>query len=715
MTVSKARDLALRLGTLSSVVREIRLGKFIWALLLSGALIAAFVLPSTATAAKRCFGKKVSRTIGPGQKKVKLKVREAVWLRAGAKIQAKPYTRICGGAGSQTVRAGKGRAWVSTGAGDDVIRLHESSNRNLVQAGGGDDQIFGAKGHDTLDGGPGADEILGGGGNDKITDTSGSGNRLFGEEGSDQISSLGYAVSELHGGNGSDFMYSNGGVSPAGALEKLFGEKGNDRLYADRPENQGPAYLDGGEGDDWVYGTPGNDVAIFNSGIKKIQMGAGDDLMVASGRGATTVDGGPGSDTISYEALTPTMKLNRSNGIRVRLVAGISQGYSKYRLSGIENVIGSAFNDEISGVPGQRNEIRGGLGDDMLVGDDGPNQYEEPYIDFTFEDSPDDDVADGGLGQNSCFLFTTTTRCLKESPGGSDGRRMLVSIEEGGILTVLGSTSADSVAVEYDSTAGRYLVAVPGTAVQAGLCSAANSDGTLIACPADVNSLNGMMIYGGDGDDRIELGGTIPSTLTTTLDGGSGKNFIQGGPSKDFIATDKVERFDQPGYQYTGPGSAGSVLNGGGNLDMIYANDAVTIDGGPGPDGLRVLDPCVGATLNGGDDPDSVVFAGAPTGVKADLAGGYAEWREWPCPKRTAIGGDIEKLEGTAFDDWLIIGPRQPGQQGKSTLLGREGVNILEAKNGDRNTITTGPAGRRNTVTADSEDKIVWGWGLAAF
>lgn len=699
------------------VDREIRTGNFICALLLAGTLLAVLAAPPPASAAKRCFGKKVNRTVGPGQKRVKLKTRDVVWLKSGAKIRAKPYARICAGKGPQVVNAGKGRAWVSTGAGNDVIRLHESSNRNLVQAGGGNDEIHGAKGHDTLDGGPGSDQIFGGGGNDRITDNSGPGNKLFGEEGSDQVSSLGTAVSELHGGNGSDFMYSNGGVTPAGALEKLFGEKGNDRLYADRPDNFGPAYLDGGEGDDWIYGTPGNDVAIFNSGIKKIQMGDGDDLMVASGRGSTTIDAGPGRDTLSFEAATPTIVQDRIwNGIRVRLAAGVAQGFSKYKLSGVEDVIGSAFNDLISGVPGQRNEIRGGLGDDMLFGDDTMMQFEEPRTEFTGVDSPDGDIGDGGLGQNNCMLFSEMTRCHDSSPGSIGGRQAIVSIEKGGILTVLGSSLADSVAVEYDPIAGQYLVKVPGGAAQAGLCFAANADGSAISCPADINSLNGMLIYGGDGDDRIELGASIPSTLTTTLDGGAGKNYIQGGPSKDFISTDRFQQVGEGQYEtVVSPGSAGSVLNGGGNLDMIYANDAVTIDGGSGPDGLRVLDPCLGAALAGGDDPDSVVFAGAPAAVKADIAGGFAEWRSGVCPKRTTIGGDIEKLEGTAFDDWLILGDRLPGQQGKSTLLGREGINILDGENGDRNTITTGPAGRDNTVYADPEDKVVWGWGLAAF
>lgn len=698
------------------VDRKFGLGKSLGVLLLAGLLCAVGGTPATASA-KLCFGKKVNRVIHVGKRRVELKAKDVIWLGPGVKVRTKPFTRVCAGGGRQVVRAGKGQAWVSTGPGDDIIRLHESSNHSQVEAGSGDDRVFGAKGHDSLDGGPGADEIWGGGGNDRITDTSGIGNLLFGEEGSDQISSLGSAVSELHGGNGSDFMYSNGGIDPSGKLEQLFGEKGNDRLNADQPDNLGPAYLDGGEGDDWMNGTPQDDVAIFNSGIKKIRMGEGDDLMVASGRGYTTVDGGPGIDTISYEALTsPYYDTSlRRMGIRVRLVAGVSQGYSRYGLAGIENVIGSAFNDQISGVPGQRNVIRGGLGDDVLAGDDASTLGEEPYDPLPSDYELDGDVLDGGLGTNQCFNSELTSQCPDEHPGSVDDQQALVSIEEGGVLTVLGSRWDDTVSIGYDSAAGKYLVSIVGDAVPAGLCSAPSPPATVIECPADINRLTGILVFGGAGDDRIGLDQTIPSTLTTTLAGGYGRNLIQGGPSKDFITSEAFQDFDRFGLI---PGSAGSELYGGDNLDVIYANDAVTIDGEGGPDSLRVTDPCLGAQLFGGDDPDSVVFAGARGGVKANLAGGYAEWWGQECPagkNRTTIGGDVEKLEGSGFPDWLIIGKRGPDQQGKSTLLGREGNNRLDAKNGDKNTITTGPEEHSNTVRADPEDKVIWGWGLAAF
>ena len=46
----------------------------------------------------------------------------------------------------------------------------------------------------------------------------------------------------------------------------------------------------------------------------------------------------------------------------VDLGSGNASGASDQNLSGIENVIGSAFDDQIEGAPGVDNDIDGGLG-----------------------------------------------------------------------------------------------------------------------------------------------------------------------------------------------------------------------------------------------------------------------------------------------------------------------------------------------------------------
>jgi Ca2+-binding RTX toxin-like protein len=652
-------------------------------------MLGALIGPADA-AARKCFGKKVNRVISGNNKKVRLKFKDVTWV-AGNRVTVigKPYSRICADKGNQTVRPGKGRTWTDTGRGNDRIFLHKSSNKNRAYGGLGDDLIVGSKGHDFLYGGPkknpsGAadkDTIKGLGGNDRIFDYSGEGNNFYGSTGADRIFSLGNAVSDIYGGPGSDFLEFNGGRDSSGRFERVFGEQGNDRMRGDKAATNGPAYIDGGEGDDWMYGTDAGDVLLTNSGIKKIRGNGGDDLIVTASKGLANIDGGGGTDTISYATHTPAGNVNFS-GVRVELDKGKSLGQTTYQLKGLENVIGSAFDDEITGAPGQRNVIDGGIGNDVLAG--------QPA---------DGDVGNGGLGTNACQGFAVAVFCNRQSPGNADSRVPLVDIHEGGVLTVIGSRSADTISVGYGN--GAYRVSVPGGGIPSGGCTAI--DRTTFNCPADANNLNGMLVYGNDGDDNITLENSIPQTVTTTINGGSGKNRIIGGPSKDFIST-------------SAGNSAGSVLEGRDNFDVLYINDDVIARGGAGNDGIHATNPCVGGVASGGAKTDSLIFAGADAGVKAHIAGGYAEWVQGGCANRLKIHPTIEKLEGSRNNDHLIIGKRMKAQQGKSTLLGREGRDILDSKNGVKNTVTTGgPGARKNKVIADKKDKVVWGWGLANY
>lgn len=77
--------------------------------------------------------------------------------------------------------------------------------------------------------------------------------------------------------------------------------------------------------------------------------------------------------------------------------------------------------------------------------------------------------------------------------------------------------------------------------------------------------------------------------MTTKIDGGNGRNVIQGGRSKDLIETSTS--------------SAGSVLKGDGGLDIIYANDRVRVMGGGDTDISRVVNPAVAPRLTAAPAP----------------------------------------------------------------------------------------------------------------
>lgn len=659
-------------------------------------LIGVALLPGEAAARpSQCFGKRIDRVVSGSDRTVRLKYRDVAWISGDrVKVIAKPYTVACAGRGRQTVIAGKGRSIISTGADADRVLLHPSSNRNVVHAGSGNDFIRGAAGHDFLyaspkrlgQGQPDRDTVHGLGGNDRIRDYGGIGNRLYGDNGSDHIHSLGTSISTVYGGDGSDFLHSNGGRS-GDRIERLFGERGNDRLNADRRPGHGPAFLDGGNGDDWIYGTDRDDTIITQAGITKIHARSGDDLILTSSRGAPRIDGGPGRDTVSYASHTPPH--GGRDGVTVDLRAGTARGMFRrapwHRLQSIESGEGSPFRDVLVGRSGTANLLEGGLGDDRLEGNQG-----------------DADRGDGGLGVNECSGFSKTANCNAGSPGRPDGAVPVVDATRAGVLTVLGSRHGDTIRVGYGRAAGEYRVDLDRSPVVSGVCRTPESEGTVVLCQVPSFNLNGLVIHGDDGDDRITVAGTVPSNVTTSINGGSGRNVLIGGRSKDYLET-------AVGF------SAGSILKGGANSDLIYVMDDVSVSGGPGSDVIHGRYVCDGGLVSGGPARDNLVFAGAPRGVDANLARGTARFTRGHCRKPLRIRHDVESLEGSRYDDRLTIGRRFPGQSGKNSLLGRHGIDILNARNGRRDTVTTGSGGRKNRVIADRVDKVIWGWGLSGY
>jgi len=118
---------------------------------------------------------------------------------------------------------------------------------------------------------------------------------------------------------------------------------------AGSPAWQGlPCTISGTDGDDVLVGTPGPDVICGGEGDDVISGGLGDD----------TIAGGPDEDTVSFAA--------SPEPVSVRLV-GDAVGEGADVLTSIENVVGSRWNDVLSGAPGA-NRLQGGAGDDVVRG-----------------------------------------------------------------------------------------------------------------------------------------------------------------------------------------------------------------------------------------------------------------------------------------------------------------------------------------------------------
>ena len=182
---------------------------------------------------------------------------------------------------------------INAGAGDDVVYgnvsddiLSGNDGNDVIQGNSGNDIISGGKGNDILSGNDGDDTITGGLGNDIILGSQGN-DTIYGNEGSDTIEDYegkniiygndgddiikgkldtqNSQADILNGGNGNDTIIGSG---------TLIGEDGDDILktsikdsYDSRTQSDSQTNtLNGGKGNDVFYGSAYNEIYEFSKG-----------------------------------------------------------------------------------------------------------------------------------------------------------------------------------------------------------------------------------------------------------------------------------------------------------------------------------------------------------------------------------------------------------------------------------------------------------------
>jgi Ca2+-binding RTX toxin-like protein len=149
--------------------------------------------------------------------------------------------------------------------------------RDYIDAGDGDDTVYGDEGNDILIGNAGADHIYGEGGNDLV----------YGGTLPDFLDG-GIGDDEIHGGDDADVLIG------AEGNDKLFGENFTDELHG----NAGDDYLDGGLDADFIFAGEGQDVVVGGEGLDTVYGEWGDDRMFA-GAGPDQLFGGYGDDILN--------------------------------------------------------------------------------------------------------------------------------------------------------------------------------------------------------------------------------------------------------------------------------------------------------------------------------------------------------------------------------------------------------------------------------
>lgn len=258
---------------------------------------------------------------------------------------------------------------------------------NLLQGNGGDDVLEGLGGADSLQGGDGSDTASyehalsavqadlstgqGQGGDAdgdrfiQIENLSGSAyhdqlvgdanvNTLQGNGGDDVLAGLGGA-DILDGGAGSDTaVYTHSTYAVTVDLGTGRGQGGD--AEGDRLSNI-----------EHVIGSNQSDTLIGDDNLNTLQGLDGNDVIEGRG-GADNLEGGLGQDTVSYQ--------HSPSGVTVNLATGIGAGGDARGdvITGFENILGSAYNDTLTGDEGP-NRLEGGGGNDTLVGAGGADTF----------------------------------------------------------------------------------------------------------------------------------------------------------------------------------------------------------------------------------------------------------------------------------------------------------------------------------------------------
>ena len=308
-----------------------------------------------------------------------------------------------------------------------------------INGGSGNDTITGSAGGDTIDGGTGNDGLNGGAGNDTLI--GGIGNDILsGNDGDDRfLIGAGGGSDSFDGGNDTDTIAATAdnvaiGITSIIGVEaitagghsnvSLAGTTAADVLDFSGTTLTGIVSINGGSGNDTITGSVGSDSIDGGSGNDALNGGAGADTLIG-GTGNDTLSGGAGADSLIGGAGLDTADYSTSAaGVIVNLATGIGTGGDAQgdALSEIETVIGSAFNDALTGDAGS-NLLTGGLGNDTLSGGVGTDTLNGGNGDDILIGGVGRDIMSGGQGDDQFVLNDPSaagTDTITDFTGGSD-------------------------------------------------------------------------------------------------------------------------------------------------------------------------------------------------------------------------------------------------------------------------------------------------------
>jgi Ca2+-binding RTX toxin-like protein len=446
----------------------------------------------------------------------------------------------------------------------------------------------------------------------------------------------------------------------------------------------------------------------------------GDDTLWGS-EGADSLDGGTGTDTADYSTSLGAVTVNLTTGVH-----GGSDAEGD-TLTGIENLVGSVFDDALTG-DGIANVLDGNDGNDTLSGLAGNDTLIGRVGSDTFIGGIGADWLDGGADSDTADYSTSAQAVMVDlstgtGEGGDAEGDTLVLIEgivgsalgdrltgdansnmldgRGGNDTLIGGAGADRLDGGADIDTADYSASTSAVTVNLSTGIGAGGDAagdTLAAIEALIGSAFGDSLTGDDWANVLDgLNGN------DTLAGGAGADSLDGGSgtdTADYSASSAAVSVDLAAGSGSGGDAEGDTLTGIENLVGSIFGDVLAGDGKAnvlhGSDGTDTLtagggrDTLIGGagadSLDGGSGRDTADYSTSGGAVTVDLAAG------------SGAGGDaegdtfvaIENVVGSAFGDRLTGDARDnvlEGRDGADVLIGGAGADSLD--------------GGANTDTAD--------------
>jgi Ca2+-binding RTX toxin-like protein len=584
-----------------------------------------------------------------------------------------------------------------TGTGNSVLVGNQLGNE--IRGGTGNDSLFGGIGNDT---------IYGGAGNDWLGGELGD-NTVFGGEGNDFVV---YADKDYSANSGiivnleTGTRTGGGGSDVINGVEGIIASQFNDTLTG----NTGNNYFEGLAGNDTIDGAAGIDTLGYF-----VSTGVVVDLESGKAFDAGTTLGNNPADTIDFvrgqfQHVTPPSTANE---------VGVD------KLSNIENIIGSGFNDLLIGND-LNNQLEGRGGNDYIIGGAGQDTVSYRTLGMY------GDVTSAPTGGN--YSQGVTVNLAMNTVSGGAGNDKLQSIERvmgsqygdtligdsgnniffasGGYDTVDGGSGSDQLNFS-DISSFEYAVnstATTGTmGMTMGMTMGVNM--TLVESGTGfVNFYSSSYSYNSISYSNIE--DIAGSAYADTLTGNSADNYLEGWLGNDVIDGGAGD-LDIAGY-YSATGSV--VVNlttgtatGADGTDTLKNIEGVTggafADTLTGNSGMNFFEGRGGNdTLDGGTgtDVDYAMYTNASGGVFVnlstnDLTSTGATWASGSTGTKylkqtaTALGtGDtgtdtlksIEGVVGSSFSDTLI------GSAGNDTLNGMGGADYIDGGAGDQDAVS---------------------------